>query len=67
MDRKDLKIQALLDKITELTRNYENNIADLRVEVTIIHQENAELQREIERMRGIDAETQEEDTSDYPG
>lgn len=36
MDNKDLKIQALTERIAELTAAYENRIADLRVEVTVL-------------------------------
>lgn len=42
-DRKDLKIQALLEKISSLTMHYENQIADLRVDLTISSQEVEEL------------------------
>jgi hypothetical protein len=35
MDRKDLKIKALLDKISSL----EEREADLRVDITILHSE----------------------------
>lgn len=37
-DRKDLKIQALLETINRL----ENQVADLRVELTVVNQELAE-------------------------
>jgi uncharacterized protein YeeX (DUF496 family) len=42
MDRKDLKIQALLEKITQLTTQYENQAADYRVEITMLTQERDE-------------------------
>lgn len=58
MDKKDLKIQALLEKISSLTTNYENTAADLRVELTVAIQEkealtqvNAELMAELEAVR----------------
>lgn len=38
-DRKDLKIQALLEKISELTANYENKIAELRIDLTLQNNE----------------------------
>lgn len=41
LTRKDLKIQALLEKVSNLTAQYENQVADLRVEVTLL---SAELQ-----------------------
>jgi phage shock protein A len=41
LDRKDLKIQALLEK----TMQYENQILELRVELTILSEEKNELER----------------------
>jgi hypothetical protein len=46
LDRKDLKIQALLEKISSLTTQYENQIADLRVELTLVADEAAQAQSE---------------------
>jgi hypothetical protein len=46
LDRKDLKIQALLEKISSLTTQYENQIADLRVELTLVAEEAAQAQSE---------------------
>lgn len=43
LDRKDLKIQALLEKIGSLTGNYENQLADFRVEYTLLEQKYNEL------------------------
>ena len=37
--RLELKNQALLEKISSLTTNYENQIADLRVEMTVLSQD----------------------------
>jgi regulator of replication initiation timing len=51
LDRKDLKIQALLEKISHLTTQYENNAADLRVDLTVYAQENERLSAEIELLR----------------
>ena len=45
MDRKELKIQALLEKVSSLTTSYENQLADFRVEITILSQELQELKR----------------------
>lgn len=39
MDRKELKIQALLEKVASLTAQYENQVADLRVDLTVVSQE----------------------------
>ena len=52
MDEKDLKIQALRealkDKVSTLVDDYENKIADLRIEITMMSNEidhlNASLQ-----------------------
>ena len=52
LDRKDLKIQALLEKISSLTTQYENQIADLRVELTIA---------DAAASAGEDTDVQEED------
>lgn len=32
----ELKVQALLEKISSLTANYENQVADLRVQLTLM-------------------------------
>lgn len=53
-DRKDLKIQALLEKITMLTTQYENQCADYRVEVTLLNDELVALRGEVERLSGPD-------------
>lgn len=45
---KDLKIQALLERISTLTTEYENKIADLRVEVTLKSYENDNLNKKLE-------------------
>jgi uncharacterized coiled-coil protein SlyX len=47
-DRKDLKIQALVDKLGRTVAGYENTIADLRVELTVVYQELDELKKEKE-------------------
>lgn len=41
LDRKDLKIRALLEKLGQ----QENQIADLRVELTLIEQHSKELEK----------------------
>lgn len=48
LTRKDLKIQALLEKVSSLTSNYENVQADHRVEITLLTQRVEELERENE-------------------
>lgn len=35
LDRKDLKIQALKERVSTLTTDYEDKVADLRVELTV--------------------------------
>ena len=42
----ELKNQALLEKISSLTANYENQIADLRVEVTLLANQLQTLENE---------------------
>lgn len=39
MDKKELKIQALKERLGTLVTSYENQIADLRVEVTVLTSE----------------------------
>jgi uncharacterized protein YeeX (DUF496 family) len=36
VDQKDLKIQALLERVSNLTAQYENQVADYRVELTVV-------------------------------
>lgn len=66
MDRKDLKIEALLQRVSSLTTEYENRVADLRVELTLEAQERqdaqtrvAELEEELNRLN--EPTTTEED------
>ncbi len=46
-DRKDLKIQALVEKIATLTAKYENDLADARVEITLMDNEINALRDEL--------------------
>lgn len=55
-DRKDLKIQALLEKVSSLTTEKENQIADLRVELTALQQDSIELLKDRDE-RIVDLET----------
>lgn len=48
-DSKDLKIQALLEKIGNMVASYENIIADYRVELTKKEQELEGLRSEKEK------------------
>lgn len=43
MDRNELKIMALRERVAQLTAEYEDKVADLRVELTIVSQERDEL------------------------
>lgn len=45
--RLELKNQALLEKVSSLTTNYENQIADLRVECTLLAQELQRTEQEL--------------------
>lgn len=59
MDRNELKIQALLEKVSSLTANYENQVADLRVELTLVSKELAEKKAELEsKGEDVQAENQ---------
>lgn len=59
MDRKELKIQALLEKISSLTTNYENQVADLRVSLTISEAEKAELEQRLAAQDGDKVDNEE--------
>ena len=48
LDRKDLKIQALRERVSALTTEYEDKVADLRVELTI---NSAEFEQAMETMK----------------
>lgn len=61
--RLELKNQALLEKVSSLTTNYENQIADLRVEVTILTSElqnaQAELAAAVDKLNAATEEVDE--------
>jgi hypothetical protein len=59
--RLQLKNQALLEKVSSLTANYENQVADLRVELTLVSEELQALRDE--QQAKLD-ETQEEPVDD---
>lgn len=46
----NLKIQALKESISNLVANYEEKVADLRVEVTVLTQEKQQLQADNDRL-----------------
>lgn len=62
--RLELKNQALLEKVSSLTTNYENQIADLRVEVTMLMNElqnaRAELASAAERLDAAEGTSSED-------
>lgn len=61
MDKKDLKIEALTQRIAELTAGYENVIADLRVELTILAQGAEDVEVATERPTGPLSTSQDKD------
>lgn len=67
-DRKDLKIQALLEKISSLTANYENQVAELRIDLTLMSDENsaakATIQNLLAEREAQNADVSEEANSD---
>lgn len=58
MDKNALKVQALLEKISSLVAQYENQCADLRVEVTLLSNERDAL---VEQVRTL-TQAQPEET-----
>lgn len=59
MDKQSLKIQALLERVSELTTTYESKLADLRVELTVVHSQLAEAEHSLVELKEKDV--QEED------
>lgn len=60
LDRKDLKIQALLEKVRDLTVVHENEKADLRVEVTMLTNHIKELQDKVTSLEHSDVPNPED-------
>lgn len=50
-DRKDLKIQALLESLSKDKVKHESEMGDLRVELTLVSQERDQLREELETLR----------------
>lgn len=46
IDRNELKVMALRERVASLTAEYEDKVADLRVELTIVSQERDNLRAE---------------------
>lgn len=45
MDKNELKVMALRERVAQLTADYEDKIADLRVELTLLTQRLEELEK----------------------
>lgn len=68
-DRKELKIQALLEKVSSLTAQYENQVADLRVELTVSEVEKQQAQQELESLKAqgkVDEDEEVHNVSSLP-
>lgn len=48
MDKNELKVQALTERLAQVTAEQENRIADLRVELTIVSLERDEYKKKVE-------------------
>ena len=65
--RLELKNQALLERVSEITTTYENRVADLRVEVTLLTQQKQALEQEVNRLNELVPKDNEDDyKSVYP-
>lgn len=51
MDKNELKIRALLQSTGELTSKYENELANIRVELHVAAKQIEQFQQENERLR----------------
>ncbi len=54
MDNNELKITALKDTISNLSATHADREADLRVEITLLAQQNQELQARNAELEGAD-------------
>lgn len=59
VQKKDLKIQALLEKVSELTAEYENKCADYRVDLTLYAKYLEQMQEELEQLKGDNGEKED--------
>lgn len=50
-NRNELKSQALLERVSQLSTQYENQLADYRVEMTMLASQKQELESEIGQLR----------------
>lgn len=60
IDVKDLKIQALTERVASLTADYENKVADLRVELTVVSHERDGLSNALQELSNKDADVPED-------
>lgn len=62
LDRKDLKIEALRQKVAKIVTDYEDKEADLRVEVTLLANERDQLQSRVNELEAqlVPTEVQED-------
>lgn len=58
---RNLKAEALLERVAQLTQQYENQIADLRVTLTVQNQEIQELHQRLENITPKDVDVQKEE------
>ena len=65
LDRKDLKILALKEKLGQIVSDYEERIADLRVELTLTAQQVQEMSDKITELSEPDVQ-EEADNSEEP-
>jgi chaperonin cofactor prefoldin len=52
-NRLELKNKAFLERISNLTANYENQVAELRVELTLLSQQLDEANKELTELRRV--------------
>lgn len=60
MDRNELKIQALLERISTITSSYENQDAERRIDITILTGEKQDLLTQVEELTAQVTEVRQE-------
>lgn len=50
MDRNELKVQSMKERYAKMVGNYEEEIAELRVEYTLLAQRFEEMQQQLDEM-----------------
>lgn len=63
MDRHQLKNQALVERVSQLAAQYENQAADYRVEITLLTSEIEQLRAQLEEANR-DVDPEEKDSAD---